>query len=103
MRACRVIIEDVDNVVMLTDNFEKVKRYFRENYPDNIWTSVWCSIYDEKRYTIDRDMDWDISIFDKRDNEFIYDDRKSKREGLHTMPLDVREMLALNPNHRHIQ
>lgn len=103
MRACRVVAEDVDDIVLFTDSFEKVKSYFRENLPWDIWTYVWCSIYDEKRYTINRDMDWDIQIYDKRDNEYIYDDWKSKREGLHTMPLDVRELVSLNPNHRHIQ
>lgn len=99
MKACRVIWEDFDELVMLTERFEKVKKRFRETLPEDNSVSVWCILYDDKRYDVWPTMDGSVDIYDKREDEVVSERWDIKREGLATMPLDTKEFLELNPNY----
>lgn len=97
MRAKR-ILWDWWELIHLTDDFEKIKRYFKELDDEDLDRdyNLWCSVYDQRRYNIWLEMSWDVEIRDNQKDEVVVEEWNKKREWFISMPLDIKPFLMLN-------
>ena len=97
MKAKR-LIHNYDELCLITDRFEKVKKFFVDMTEEDFDTdyTVFYIVYDQKRYDVDIEMGWDALIYDKYEDDAVCEDRAKTRAWLVSMPLDVKELKCLN-------